>query len=260
MLATRLRGTLYEPVRPLWHVEPSWALFAGALTYNAEHSHSVAVYLCGLYAPFQLKLSGRRWLTCRTSVVPAGVPYALDVGGAPLAVLYLEPTLGRSDALRVLIEDPQWIGTVSLGHRVPSAVLRELYEDRDARHWIGDAINRLLHTSAQTPMRDVDLRICKAARHLSVCDGADAPVARLAQDAGLSVSRFQHLFTQEIGVPFRRYRCWQRLRAGLREVIGGANLTDAAHGAGFYDQAHFCRHFRATFGAAASPSLRRIRP
>ncbi len=56
-------------------------------------------------------------------------------------------------------------------------------------------------------------------------------------------------------MPFRRYRAWHRLRAAIREVVGGSSLTAAAHAAGFADQAHFTRSFRRTFGAPPSRGL-----
>ena len=56
-------------------------------------------------------------------------------------------------------------------------------------------------------------------------------------------------------MPFRRYRVWHRLRAAIREVAQGSNLTAAAHAAGFADQAHFTREFRRTFGAPPSRGL-----
>jgi methylphosphotriester-DNA--protein-cysteine methyltransferase len=45
--------------------------------------------------------------------------------------------------------------------------------------------------------------------------------------------RFQHLFTQEVGVPFRRYRAWNRMRMAISEIVKGSNFTTAAHAAGF---------------------------
>jgi AraC-like DNA-binding protein len=85
--------------------------------------------------------------------------------------------------------------------------------------------------------------------------GEELSAAAAASTVGLSPSRFQHLFTQEVGVPFRRYRGWQRLRAAIREAAHGTSLTAAAHAAGFADQAHFSRAFRLAFGAPPSRGL-----
>src|ERR1700732_4223352 len=85
------------------------------------------------------------------------------------------------------------------------------------------------------------------------------PVREVAGSVGHSASRFQHLFSQQIGVPFRRYRGWRRLRVAILEISNGSNFTTAAHAAGFSDQAHFAHVFRRTFGAPPSRSLLRVR-
>lgn len=74
----------------------------------------------------------------------------------------------------------------------------------------------------------------------------------------LSVSRFMHLFSRELGVPFRRYRIWNRLRAAMRVALTGRNLTEAAISAGFTDSAHFARLFRETFGVTPSYVFRKV--
>jgi AraC-like DNA-binding protein len=103
--------------------------------------------------------------------------------------------------------------------------------------------------------RALDPRVALGVEALRSRPGDVTPVAALAQAAGLSASRFQHLFAAEIGVPYRRYRAWERMRAAIREVLRGANLTGAAHAAGYTDQAHFAHDFKRIFGAPATPSL-----
>jgi methylphosphotriester-DNA--protein-cysteine methyltransferase len=60
-------------------------------------------------------------------------------------------------------------------------------------------------------------------------------------------------------VPFRRYRAWQRMRGAIAEIVRGRSFTEAAHAAGFADQAHFGHHFRKAFGEVASRKLGRLR-
>ncbi len=74
----------------------------------------------------------------------------------------------------------------------------------------------------------------------------------LAAVAGLSPSRLAHLFRERVGIPIRALRTWFRLKAAAILIRRGANLTDAAVGAGFYDQAHFTRTFRQMFGLPPS--------
>lgn len=68
-----------------------------------------------------------------------------------------------------------------------------------------------------------------------------------------------HLFRDELGLPFRPYVLWLRLMRAAELASQGLSLTDAAHGAGFCDSAHFSRVCRRMFGIAPSDFTRRIR-
>src|SRR3954464_4812920 len=78
----------------------------------------------------------------------------------------------------------------------------------------------------------------------------------LAGHAGLSPSRFLHLFKAETGVPLRRYRIWNRMGAAVRACGAGSSLTEAAHVAGFASSAHFSSAFRDMFGMMPSDLLK----
>lgn len=71
---------------------------------------------------------------------------------------------------------------------------------------------------------------------------------RLAAVAGLSPSRFMHVFTRSVGMPLRRYILWLRLRRAACALAAGASVTHAAHSAGFSDAAHMTRTFRRMLG------------
>jgi hypothetical protein len=103
---------LHEPatmatsrLNPLWHVDEEQAFFAGPLDHNTIHQHSVPVYLAGLYGTFGLRIAGAEWLNCRAAVISAGVAYEFDVGGDPLAVLYIEPNVAAGEALTPLVHN-----------------------------------------------------------------------------------------------------------------------------------------------------------
>jgi AraC-like DNA-binding protein len=55
--------------------------------------------------------------------------------------------------------------------------------------------------------------------------------------------------------PEFRFGDIRRMLRAIREIVSGANLTNAAHAAGYADQAHFAREFRRTFGASASAGI-----
>lgn len=240
----------------LWHVDDGWAMFAGPLDRNAPHAHSTAVYLAGLYGTFRLRIGGGEWVWCRSTVIRAGTVYEFDIGGDPLGVMYLEPNLAGPDAMAAFNGTGHEIGAALIG-RIDHSPMRPCFEARQVTSEIASSVFDLVSHAHARAGRRMDGRIVRAVDVLqaSVTETATPSVAIAAKAAGLSPSRFQHLFTRETGVPFRRYRQWQRLRMAIRSAAAGASLTDAAHAAGFADQAHFSRVFKATFGAPPSRGL-----
>lgn len=97
----------------------------------------------------------------------------------------------------------------------------------------------------------LDPRVGRAIRGLKETGGVGT-LAAAARSLGLSSSRLGHLFSAQVGLPFRPYALWLRLQGALAYLARGANLTEAAHGAGFADSAHLTRTFRRMFGVAPS--------
>ncbi|UVS80414.1 helix-turn-helix transcriptional regulator [Actinokineospora sp. UTMC 2448] len=82
----------------------------------------------------------------------------------------------------------------------------------------------------------------------------DGPVRLddVAAAVGISGSRLGHLFSERIGLPFRAYVRWARLRRAIEHARLGGTITEAAHAAGFADGAHLTRVCREMFGLAPS--------
>jgi AraC-like DNA-binding protein len=246
----------------LWHLDAGRTLFIGPLNYNASHQHGAPVYLAGLYGKFGLRVEGGPWRRVRTAVIPAGVRHELQLGGMPLGVLYIEPDLAGADALTPLVRGSSASeeGGALVGLSGEVGAFRSLYESRTATRWAGEALADLLGFARPRARKVIDPRIARAVTSLASFGlGPLRSVEALAAEVGLSGSRFQHLFTREVGVPFRRYRAWQRMRGAIAEIVRGSSFGRAAHLAGFADQAHFGHDFRRTFGAAASRSLDNVR-
>lgn len=81
------------------------------------------------------------------------------------------------------------------------------------------------------------------------------PLQIAASQAQLSPDRFRHLFADQMGLTFRRYVLWRRLRLASTYLMDGQDATTAAHAAGFSDAAHFARTIKSTFGVTATQAL-----
>lgn len=243
----------------LWDIREGRTFFTGPLYQCANHQHGAPVFLAGLYGKFRLRLHGGDWLWCRTAIIPAGVRHELDVGGEPITVLYIEPTVAGADAFRPLIKNSRTLNGALVGNGGEIHFMRHLYEDRYKPDWTADVLGDLLdYAKRRVQTGIIDPRLARIVNYLFAHSDDLTTVTVLAAQVGLSPSRFQHLFTHQVGVPFRRYRAWNRMRQAIGEIIQGHNFTTAAHATGFTDSAHFSHEFRKIFGAQPTITLRRL--
>jgi len=120
-----------------------------------------------------------------------------------------------------------------------------------------DALGGLLGLGAR---EKPDGRILSALQRMRDEPHKSHSLAELAARAGLSTSRFLHLFKAQTGVPLRRYRLWNRMAAAVGAFRSGGSLTEAAHAAGFASSAHFSAAFRDMFGMMPSEFLKTLEP
>lgn len=74
----------------------------------------------------------------------------------------------------------------------------------------------------------------------------------LARELHLSYTSASHLFSREIGVPFRTYQHWLKCMKATEGLNGDLKLTELAQRAGFADSAHLTRAWRRRFGLPPS--------
>ena len=112
------------------------------------------------------------------------------------------------------------------------------------------AAGRWLDLGAPEAEHRLDSRIEAATKQIR--DDPAATARTLAAAAGLSESRFLHVFRQETGTSLRRYRMWSMLMAAGASMAAGLNLTSAAADAGFASPSHLSDRFKSTFGLSAT--------
>ena len=63
-------------------------------------------------------------------------------------------------------------------------------------------------------------------------------------------------FTDQVGIPLRKYLLWRRLFDAVALLIQGENITGAAYNSGFSDSAHLSRTFKDNFGINLSKVIK----
>lgn len=98
------------------------------------------------------------------------------------------------------------------------------------------------------PPRRLDPRVIKSIAQIGRFCGEPVTAASCAAEAGLSSSRFLHLFKQETGISFRAFRAWKRARHLLHFANQDLNLAHLAQDIGYPDSTHFSHSIRRFYG------------
>lgn len=87
----------------------------------------------------------------------------------------------------------------------------------------------------------------------------DAPIARLARDAGVSLAHASRSFLRSHGMPPQLLRRELRCRRALALLAGDAPLAEVAARSGFADQSHLTRALRGFAGLPPARLRRQIK-
>jgi AraC-like DNA-binding protein len=226
----------------LW---PGQALYAGPSLNLAAHSGSVWCLAVGIDGPLSVATADGATRTAHSVLIPPRLTHQLTCHGSGLVSCYLAPTSQRADAGRHKFNE--WQHEVGVRHVDEERLQFTPDDDESASHW--------LNLAAPSVQREIDPRIAKAATTIRNDPAATTSSHALAADAGLSESRFLHLFRDELGTSVRRYRLWVRLTHAGAAIAAGDNLTAAAMKSGFASPSHLADRFKATFGLSATQLL-----
>ncbi|MBE3027498.1 AraC family transcriptional regulator [Janthinobacterium sp. BJB1] len=213
----------------LW-LAPDFAILHGAAGATDSHAHYAHQLMLSTGAPFTAQRDGVVH-TARHLLVDSLRPHAIVAAPSPMLTIYAEP------------------------QRLGGAALLAAAGGADAP--TPDGIAAALQ--AQPRLALADARVQRALDRVDALLSGKVSAAAVAEAAHLSLSQLERLFSAQLGLPVRRLVLWRRLRLAIRFILLGSSLTEAAHGAGFADAAHFSRTMRSLFGVRADRSLRQLK-
>jgi AraC-like DNA-binding protein len=221
----------------------------GPTTPHAHHAHQL------LLSRAELSIASEcDRVSTQAALIPADAMHAIESGAMEVVLLYVDPdgVEGRKlRALAVADSASAWKDAA----RDLSRLDVEIPADWSSAERVADAILEraigaidrpsVVHPAVRRALRVIAERI----------DEGEVRLDDVAAESAVSSNRLAHLFSREVGLPMRPYVLWLRLHRAAAAVAAGANLTEAAHRAGFSDAAHFSRVFRRMFGIAPSDVL-----
>lgn len=240
---------LPSTIRPRLLVDLGALLYVGP-GFDAEaHAHHAVQLVLAFDGEVTLEQGGCARVV-RASLVPSDVTHQLTARGRHIALLLIDRETPSGAALDSLAQRREGLDLAAELALEPPP--RRASQDVITA-WARELLAKLLRPGGDTrPLSDpVRASLAYVQRELEGRPRLDAA----ARAAGVSPSHLTHVFTAEVGLPFRRYVLWARSIRAIDAVRRGASLTEAAIRAGFSDSAHFSRTFRRTFGRPPSSFL-----
>jgi AraC-like DNA-binding protein len=234
----------------LW---PGRGLVLSSAIVAAAHRHDAVQLALGLDGPFRIKPKGGAWASTEAALLAGGALHELDGQGRRQANLYVEPAsqLGRELSSKFLGRGPVGLlrpGLFNKQRRGLLALSRRRGTAKEA--WaLYTAVADLLRGVELAPPK-VDERVTKALRIFEALDEKRLSAGDLAKQVFLSESRLSHLFSEQLGMPIKRYLLWLKVVAACERVNSKDNITQAAHAAGFTDGSHLTHSLRRLIGVS----------
>jgi AraC-like DNA-binding protein len=226
-----------------------YALFWGRSTDTLTHVHHLIQITIGPQAPFKLIINNRI-IESRAMLIDRDVPHKFEVNDSLHIILLIDPELDVASKLRSMLNKMDYL---ELPPEIFSDINRTILNSQQTG-LTPDVVSRAIDNFLNTLMdrhiisKPSDYRIIKLLHYINEMEDKNLPVKTLADYVSLSESRLIHLFSEEVGIPIRKYLLWKKLYTAVGTIIEGNDFTYAAHQAGFADSAHLSRTFKNMFG------------
>ena len=224
----------------------------GLDTWTVRHAATVVVAATPREIAFH---TAQGCVQGRLLVVRPLVPKRLLALQAPLVLIDLEPSHPLYRCFLRAPDDARAPGTCALPleqHPALAALAAGFTSGRLRGPAVDQAVEQALlelvrHFPAPPPL---DPRV---ARMMVLLDTEPTlSLAAVARAVGVSAHRASQLFSQNLGLPWRRVVLSAKIRRAGRYMGSGRRLTDVAQAAGFTDSAHFARVWIQSYGASPS--------
>lgn len=240
--AARARGVVL--------LDDTRSFFRGPLREALGRCAGGHVVYVALDAPLRARIGQEPWFEAEMIVAAPYEEHSIRSVGGRVAHALIEAEDVRTEDL------PAWMTRRSGAIDDPQLIARWVrvcatLDADDAMPPLGHSLDTLLF-GGPLARRRIDARVARVVQHIIAQPGERHSAEECAQSVGLSVSRFLHLFKQEVGTPFRPFRAWKRARSLLNLVNKAGNLTDMALDSGYTDSSHFSNSVRNTYGVKAS--------
>jgi AraC-like DNA-binding protein len=227
-------------------ITPERVFYAGLLGRPRERCPGAFHVYVSIEAGLRLTAGNGRENHGELFVVPPNLRHTIASEHRSAICLVIEPETVRAGAVEKLAERLSGAEAPLFARRIRAA-----YAELRRRQRSDDITSAEFDTMCfgeALPPRIIDPRVARALVQIGRIGGAPVTAAGCAAAAGLSSSRFLHLFKQQTGISFRAFRAWKRARHLLHFANQNINLAHLAQDIGYPDSTHFSHSIRRFYG------------
>jgi len=249
---------------PRWLHSPHWYLWDGGFLLLGSsdgvvpaHTHHAIQIVLAISGVVAAKGATGEWREGPGLIIRPDVEHSYSSQGAMGAMIFVDPESSEG----------VWLNA-SLAHDITVLPEARLSQARSAlegfcqRPFESPQIRDVIRQSVLSlcpgapPSRRVDERISLVLSAIRNSEDLRMSAEDAARLVHLSPSRFAHLFTHQVGLPFRRYILWRKLTRAMVAIGRERTIAAAAHASDFADAAHLTRTFYQMVGLAPSVLMR----
>ncbi len=227
-------------------INPDRVVYASLLGVPSTRKLGALTIYASLGSPFRICVGGGVWRTDELALVPPHTQHRIVCEDRLIGMLMIEPESIDTGCLPrffqpALAEDDR----ANVLGRIREAFFRLMRSDIRASRATTD-LDHLFFGQA-LERQNLEWRIASVVDKIRKAPCDQYPAEACSQLAGLSFSRFLHLFKSEMGMTFRCFRAWKRARSFLT-YVKVPNLTNVALNIGYPDSTHFSHSIRHVYG------------
>jgi AraC-like DNA-binding protein len=225
---------------PLLYLWDSKAMYIGTSFETHVHAHNAYQVIVALDGMTKVEVEGL-WIETAFIIIRPNTKHRIKLFGV-VALLLIEA------------DDAEIAKNFELENLSAKTLLDlnncyfNLYSSEEALQLFNTIVLEVGLSSGEV-RASIDERITKCLRYIEKNLKNELSMESVCKINGISESTFSHLFSKELGLPFRRYVLWKRLKESISLYLKEEkSLTDIAIEMGFADQAHFSNSFKDVFG------------
>jgi AraC-like DNA-binding protein len=227
-------------------ITPERVFYAGLLGRPRERCSGGFHLYVAIKGGLQLTTADGHESYGELAVVPSNVRHTIASDYRTVICLLIEPESVRPGTFEEVVKRLVEPDGALFVHRIRAAY--HALRQRQCGDDISSPEFDVMCFGEVLPPRVLDPRVARSIAQIDTFSGEPVTAASCAAAAGLSASRFLHLFKEETGISFRSFRAWKRARHLLHFANQNINLAHLAQDIGYPDSTHFSHSIRRFYG------------